>query len=169
MNLELRKLTKTNEQRFKKSMQESFQQGAANAFGDISYEVLPESDINASLNDNGSAAWEAYMDGEFVGGAIVGIDEKTQHNHLDFLFVKTDTQNKGIGQLIWAAIEKQYPDTEVWETMTPYFEKRNIHFYVNVCGFHIVEYFNQYHPDPNDSQSGDCFDGMFRFEKIMKL
>lgn len=28
--------------------------------------------------------------------------------------------------------------------------KRNIHFYVNRCGFHIVEFFNSHHPDPND-------------------
>ena len=54
-----------------------------------------------------------------------------------------------------------------------HFEKRNIHFYVNRCGFHIVEFFNRYHPDPEDSDAGneldDQFpDGMFRFEKIVK-
>ena len=30
-----------------------------------------------------------------------------------------------------------------WELVTPYFEVRNIHFYVNKCGFHIVEFFNE--------------------------
>ena len=54
-----------------------------------------------------------------------------------------------------------------------HFEKRNIHFYVNRCGFHIVEFFNRHHPDPEDSDAGneldDQFpDGMFRFEKIVK-
>jgi hypothetical protein len=43
----------------------------------------------------------------------------------------------------------------VWETMTPYFEKRNIHFYVNKCGFHIVEFLRKE-------------DEMFRFEKMIK-
>ncbi len=62
---------------------------------------------------------------------------------------------------------------EVWETVTPYFETRNIHFYVNRCGFHIVEYYNKYHKDPNENdESGegtqDDMDGMFRFEKRMK-
>ena len=41
--------------------------------------------------------------------------------------------------------------------------------YVNRLGFHIVEYFNEKHPDPN--MQLDCYkedDGMFRFEKIMK-
>ena len=55
--------------------------------------------------------------------------------------------------------------------MTPYFEQRNIHFYVNRCGFHIVESFNKFHPDPNDQETDvknfdEQFpDGMFRFEK----
>ncbi len=47
-------------------------------------------------------------------------------------YVKHGVQSKGI----------------VWETGTPYFERRNIHFYVNKCGFHIVEYYNEKHPDP---------------------
>ena len=55
----------------------------------------------------------------------------------------------------------------MWETTTPYFEKRNIHFYVNRCGFHIVEYFNSRHPAPNNPDSDDTdSDGMFRFQKV---
>ena len=107
-------------------------------------------------------------DDEIVGGVIVTINENN-HNHLDFLFVKVGVQSKGIGQMIWKEIEKLYPDTEVWETCTPYFDKRNIHFYVNRLKFHIVEYFNLKHPDTN--RPLDCYeedDGMFRFEKVMK-
>ena len=60
-----------------------------------------------------------------------------------------------------------HPEVTVWETTTPYFEKRNIHFYVNRCGFHIVEYFNSRHPVPNDPDSDDTdSDGMFRFQKV---
>ena len=60
-----------------------------------------------------------------------------------------------------------YPDVKVWETVTPYFEKRNIHFYVNRCGFHIVEFYNSHHPDPEMSEHIDeqFPDGMFRFQK----
>ena len=55
-----------------------------------------------------------------------------------------------------------------------YFEKRNIHFYVNRCGFHIVEFFNSHHTDPNDpdmsEQADEQFpDGMFRFEKRINV
>ena len=61
-----------------------------------------------------------------------------------------------------------YPQVKVWETVTPYFEKRNIHFYVNRCGFHIVEFFNSHHIDPNDPDGYNLMnDGMFRFEKVM--
>ena len=69
-----------------------------------------------------------------------------------------------------ARVEAHYPQVAVWETYTPYFEKRNIHFYVNRCGFHIVEFFNEKHPDPHDPDPGNgggTFDGMFRFEKVM--
>ena len=86
-------------------------------------------------------------------------------NHLDFLFVKVGVQSKGIGQMIWKEIEKIFSDTLVWETCTPYFDKKNIHFYVNRLKFHIVEYFNEKHPDSNCYEEDD---GMFRFEKVMK-
>jgi len=153
---------------YKHDMQEAFQKGAAEEFSDLNVQILPEEDIDQSLNTKGAIALKAMVDGEMLGGAIVAIDEKTQCNHLDFLYVKYGTQSRGIGQAIWKEIEKRYPDTKVWETGTPYFEKRNLHFYVNCCGFHIVEFFNPKHKDPHtpdDVFGGDYF---FRFEKQMR-
>lgn len=153
---------------YKHDMQEAFQKGAAEEFSDLNVQILPEEDIDQSLNTKGAIALKAMVDGEMVGGAIVVIDEKTHCNHLDFLYVKYGTQSRGIGQAIWKEIEKRYPDTKVWETGTPYFEKRNLHFYVNCCGFHIVEFFNPKHKDPHtpdDVFGGDYF---FRFEKQMR-
>ena len=51
------------------------------------------------------------------------------------------------------------------------FDKRNIHFYVNVCGFHITEFFNEKHPMPDtpDDFVGDGNEGMFAFKKQMRL
>ena len=70
------------------------------------------------------------------------------------------------------AIEQQYPNTKVWQTHTPYFDKRNLHFYINKCGFKIVEFFNPKHIDPH--QSGESTgnipsdqNNFFRFEKQM--
>lgn len=48
--------------------------------------------------------------------------------------------------------------------MHPYFEKRNIHFCLNRCGFCITEFFHPHHRDPNDH---DDDSEMFRFEKKM--
>lgn len=59
------------------------------------------------------------------------------------------------------------PDVREWELVTPYFEVRNIHFYVNKCGFHIVEFFNEHHPTP--SAPGMDKDLSFRFVKYVGL
>lgn len=153
---------------YKKDMQEAFQQGAMKEFNNLNVEILSEKDINESLSKKGAVAYKAVVDGKMLGGAIVVIDEVTQHNHLDFLYVKYGTQSKGIGQKIWNEIEQLYPKTKVWETYTPYFEKRNVHFYINCLGFHAVEFFNPKHKDsniPDDMIGGDYF---FRFEKVMK-
>ena len=90
---------------------------------------------------------------------------------LDILFTSPKEHSRGIGYAAWCEVEKLHPEVRVWETVTPYFEQRNIHFYVNRCGFHIVEFYNKHHPDPNDQESEQSDldnqfpDGMFRFEK----
>lgn len=154
---------------FKTDIQEAFQKGFEDVYGRIDQTVLPEKDIDHSLESEGAVAYKAVVDGEMVGGAVVVINEATQHNHLDLLYVKYGVQTKGIGFQIWSGIEKLHPGTKVWETCTPCFEKRNIHFYVNKCGFHIVKYINGKNPDPNtpDDFIGDGGDGMFVFEKVM--
>ena len=152
---------------FKKDMQEAFQKGAADEFDVDSVEILPERDIDTSLSKKGSIAYKAVVDGKMAGGAIIVIDGETQHNYLDFLYVKHSEQNGGIGQKIWNEIEKLHPETKIWETCTPYFEKRNIHFYINRLGFHAVEFYNPHHKDssiPDEMIGGDYF---FRFEKRM--
>ena len=114
------------------------------------------------------------FEGRAVGGVVLMIDKKTHHNHLDLLFVAPEEHGKGIGYGAWQAVEALHPETVVWETFTPYFEKRNIHFYVNKCGFQIdqfwCEYFQSEHGVPageeHDPDEGP--DEMFRFVKVMK-
>lgn len=169
MNFRLIPITDSDLKQYKAYAQEAFQKGFEEHFGKTTEMILPEKDIDQSLNAKGSIAYKAVVDGEMVGGAIVVIDEETQNNHLDLLFVKHGTQSKGIGKAIWFEIEKLHPKTKVWETCTPYFDRRNIHFYVNVCGFHIVEFFNEKHPMPDTSEDfiGDGNEGMFEFRKQM--
>ena len=170
MSFRLILMNETDIPAFKTDIQEAFQKGFEDVFGKCEETVLPEKDIDQSLNGKGAAAYKAVLNGETVGGAVVAIDAETQHNHLDLLYVKSGTQGKGIGKAIWFAIEKLYPDTKIWETCTPYFEKRNIHFYVNKCGFHIVKFINEKNPDPDMPEDfiGDGGEGMFVFEKNMQ-
>jgi len=85
-----------------------------------------------------------------------------------------EEHTKGIGYGAWLAVEALHPEKVVWETCTPYFEKRNIHFYVNKCGFQIdqfwCEYFMPNHetPDAEEHDPNEGSDEMFRFVKVMK-
>ena len=178
-NITLTRLTIDEREQFILDNQYAFKYGAMEEFGERDNhfeedgEIISRKTIENSI-DHG-VAYCIREDGRIVGGLVLKIDEETQHNELELLFVHPKAHSKGIGYAAWQEVERLYPDTVVWETCTPYFETRNIHFYVNKCGFHIVEFFNSHHPDPHDPETGEennyegeDFDGMFRFEKRMK-
>lgn len=167
--MKLIKLKEEDVVNLKKYMQESFQYGYESVYGIDKSQVLPEKDIDESINNPKCHSYEMVDDNnEILGGVIVEINDDNI-NHLDFLFARVGVQNKGIGQAIWEEIEKIYSDTKVWKTCTPYFDKRNIHFYVNKLKFKIIEYYNEKHPDPNMPEEIYKEDnGMFEFEKGMQ-
>jgi hypothetical protein len=108
------------------------------------------------------------QNGRPVGGFVIKVEDK--HGQLEMLFVSPRMHIKGVGFAAWCAVERMQPDVTLWETVTPYFERRNLHFYVNRCGFHIVEFYNSHHPDPGDpdtrKEMNEQFpEGMFSFEK----
>ena len=155
--------------------QEAFNFGALEEFGlrddhfEEEGEIISRETIEQSIV--GGEAYRIMLDDQPVGGVIIKVDGN--RGDLEILFVSPRVHSKGIGYAAWCAVEKLHPEVKVWETVTPYFEKRNIHFYVNRCGFHIVEFFNSHHPDPNDPDTTEQMeeqfpDGMFRFEKVMK-
>ena len=153
--------------------QEAFRYGATEEFGlrdehfEEDGEIISRATIEKAIIDG--EAYRIICDGEAAGGAVVRVEG--DKGDLELLFVSSRAHSKGIGYAVWCEIERMYPQVRVWETVTPYFEKRNIHFYVNRCGFHIVEFFNSHHPDPNDpnAQADNLMnDGMFRFEKVMR-
>ncbi len=178
-NITLTRLTEDDREQFILDNQYAFRYGAMVEFGERDDhfeedgEIISRKTIENSID--GGTAYRIREDGRSVGGLVVKIDEKTQHNHLDLLFISPEAHSKGIGFAAWQEVERLYPETKVWETCTPSFETRNIHFYVNKCGFHIVEFFNSRHPDPHDpgtgeenNYDGEDSGGMFRFEKQMK-
>ena len=176
----LTRLTDDDREQFIADNQRAFRYGATEEFGmrddhfEEDGEIISRATIERSID--GGAAYRIREDGRIVGGVVLKIDEETQRNELELLFVNPEAHSKGIGQAAWREVERLYPETRVWETCTPYFETRNIHFYVNKCGFHIVEFFNSHHPDPCDPETGEendyegdgGSDGMFRFEKRMR-
>ncbi len=169
MGLELLTVPNNDLKAFKNDAQEAFQKGYEKKYGKTQKTVLPAKDIDQSLNAKDSIAYKAVLDGVMVGGVIITIDKQSQNNHLDILYVKHGIQSKGIGKAIWFEIEKLYPETKTWETFTPYFESRNLHFYINVCGFHVVEFFNEKNPMPDTPEDfiGDGGEGMLKFLKQM--
>ena len=179
-NITLTPLTEDDREQFILDNQFAFKFGAMQEFGqrddhfEEEGEIISRRTIENSIA--GGAAYRIRENGQIVGGVVLHIDEETRRGDLELLFVNPTAHSKGIGQAAWCEVERLYPDVAVWETCTPYFETRNIHFYINKCGFHAVEFFNRFHPDPHDPETGeentyeggDGFDGMFRFEKRMR-
>tara|TARA_Y100000815_G_scaffold154017_1_gene139848 strand:+ start:693 stop:1253 length:561 start_codon:yes stop_codon:yes gene_type:complete len=155
---------------FKKELQEAFAIAVVEEYGELQNGPIPsEDDLDESINAPGAVALRILRDGVKVGGAVVTINEKTHHNTLDLFFLKVGHHGQGLGHKAWLAIEERYPETVTWQTHTPYFEKRNIHFYVNKCGFKIIAFFHAQLPDPNHPGPGDLPDDEgFLFEKVMR-
>lgn len=160
---------------FRKKLQDSFAIAVIESFGDKSKGPIPPDDvIQESLNAKNAETYHILCNHKKVGGVVLRINNETHHNALDWFFLSPEHSGGGIGFSTWRAIEAKYPTTKVWELVTPYFEKRNIHFYVNKCGFHIVEFFNTYHSDSHGYHRGGEKDEhmldrkeFFRFEKAM--
>ena len=179
-NVTLVPLTPEDREQFILDNQWAFKYGALQEFGerddhiDDDGEIISRRTIERSIDEPDNAAYRIVFEGRNVGGLVVKIDKETHHNELELLFVSPEEHSKGVGYGAWQALEALYPETKVWKTCTPYFEKRNIHFYVNKCGFQIdqfwCEYFQPDHEMPEDDKqdSDEGPDEMFRFIKVMK-
>ena len=133
--------------------QEAFNFGALEEFGlrddhfEEEGEIISWETIEQSID--GGEAYRIVLDDQPVGGVIIKVDGN--RGDLEIMFVSPRVHSKGIGYAAWCAVD----------------------FYVNRCGFHIVEFFNSHHPDPNDPDTAEQMeeqfpDGMFRFEKVMR-
>ncbi|MGA0598056.1 GNAT family N-acetyltransferase [Enterovirga sp. CN4-39] len=157
---------------FKKELQDAFALAVVDEFGNLPDGPIPSDEVlDRAVEAPGAVVLRVLCNGRKVGGAVVTIDGKTHHNSLDLFFLKVGEHGRGLGLEAWLAIERRFPETITWQTHTPYFEKRNIHFYVNKCGFKIVEFFNKHHPDTSHPGGQDDLPGdgeAFRFEMVMK-
>ena len=173
-------LTADDREQFILDNQWTFKYGAMREFGerddhtDGDGEIISRQTIERCIDAPENESYRIVRDGRRVGGLILKIDKQTHRNHLEILFVSPEEHSKGIGYGAWRAVEALHPETRVWETCTPYFEKRNIHFYVNKCGFQIdefwCEYFRPAHEETEEEaqEPGEGPDEMFRFVKVMR-
>lgn len=162
-------LEENDKEQFILDNQEAFRYGALEEFGqrddhfEEEGEIISCATIEKSIKEG--IAYRIIVDGRKVGGAVVHTFGSI--GELDLLFIIPSEHTKGIGTVAWNLIEKIHPQIERWETMTPYFEKRNIHFYINKCGFKIVEFFCEFHTGIKENENDKNLDGMFRFVKEM--
>lgn len=154
-------------------MQDAFAVAVIENFGAMDEEKIPSAeDVRQSFAASDCMVYQVVHEKRQVGGVILKIDRETHRNSLELFFISPDQHGKGLGLATWRAVEQMYPETLIWETATPYFEKRNIHFYVNKCDFKIVKFFNKYYHAPDEKQSPPEDDrpdfDFFVFEKDMR-
>ena len=177
LDIILAPLQQADREQFIHDNQEAFKYGATEEFGMLDdrmeegEEVISRKTIEHCIDGEQSETYRIVCDGEVVGGLILQIDKQNTKGDLEILFIKPEAHSKGLGQAAWKAVEAMHPEIRVWETMTPYFEKRNIHFYVNRLGFHIVEFWNKYQHGPtvpdNIEENWSEDDEMFLFRKVI--
>lgn len=176
-NVTLTPLTEDDREQFILDNQWSFKHGALYEFGerdnhiDADGEIISRKTIEMCMDMEGAETYRIVVDGKRVGGVILHTNKETGINELDTLFIAPEEHSKGIGYGTWLTIEALHPETKIWKTCTPYFDKRNIHFYVNKCGFQIdefwCEYFKPTYDIPDDARD-EGPDEMFHFIKVMK-
>ena len=170
MDIRLELLKPNDEEQFIKDNQAAFNYGAEQYFNEQELEEQHEEDgqiisretIMESIHRKGSITYRIMDGNKKVGGIIVNL--KNDFGELEIFFVIPSCESKGVGQAAWKEVERLHPEIKIWETVTPYFEQRNIHFYVNKLGFHIVEFYTKFLKE-KDMPEG--MDEMFRFQKII--
>ena len=171
MSVRLELLEKEDEERFIKDNQYAFKYGAEQYFSQSEMkeqyeeegEIISRETIYNSIHHKGSIAYRILSEDKAVGGIVVNIDG--DKGDLEIFFVNPSCHSKGIGQTAWKEIERIHSNVKMWETVTPCFEKRNIHFYVNKLGFQIVAYYNEHYLEPNVPKD---MREMYKFQKVIK-
>lgn len=129
--IQLVPLEASDRERFIKDNQEAFNYGALEEFGrrddhfEEDGEIISYDTISNAIDEG--TAYRIMQDAKPVGGVV--IKTEFDQGELELLFVSPDVHSKGIGYAAWCAIEAMHPEITVWTTVTPYFEKRNIHFF----------------------------------------
>ena len=126
MDIRLVPLTEDDREQFILDNQEAFNYGALQEFGcrddhfEEDGEIISRKTIEDSIDEG--EAYRIVHDGEKVGGVILKVEG--DRGDLEILFVSPQVHSKGIGYSAWCEVERLHPEVKIWETVTPYFEKR---------------------------------------------
>ena len=132
LDIELKPVIPKEYPTFIKNLQEAFSPAIIEKFGTNEY--LPsKNDILSSLTAKNAEVFHIIYNNQCASGVVLMIDKNTHYNSLDLFFISPKYHGDGLGLATWKTIEKKYPDTITWRTITPYFEQRNIHFYMMNC------------------------------------
>lgn len=177
MQIRLVPLQQADREQFIRDNQEAFRYGALEESGSIFQpleeggEIIFRASIEASIEAESSKAYRILADGKYVGGMVLNLNLPEEQGDLELFFIHPQEHNKGIGTAAWHAVERLHSDIRIWTTFTPYFEKWNIHFYVNRLGFQIDEFFHKghwLHADADDEYD-EGPDEMFHFVKYVRV
>lgn len=101
----------------------------------------PEQKILDFINGDKETVYKILKDGEIVGDIIIRKIEDHKY-YLRTICVIPECQSLGIGQKALSFIEKEHPEVNEWELITPFKSFRNHHVYEKM-GYVKVEEFKQ--------------------------
>ena len=139
--VQLRLLETEDREQFIKDNQYAFKYGAREEFGarddhfEEDGEIISRKTIEDSID--GGTAYRIFDGSDKVGGIVLKVNG--ERGDLELLFTSPDIHGRGVGYAAWCEVEKMYPQVKVWETCTPDFEARNIHFYINSPGGSVTD------------------------------
>lgn len=110
--------------------------------------------------DRKGIAYKVAKGHEVIGGIFIRFVPAESRAVVELFGLREDVHGKGLGRRILKMVEEIHSDIRVWELFSPVFALRNVAFYVNKCGYHIVEIMG----DEKTRQWE-----MFRFEKIVTI
>lgn len=141
MQIKVLSVTETEKNFVIREMQDAFQ-----AQYEMQYHIKPEDDclpreeIDEVLKDPEAFLYKAVLKEEIVGGAIVVRQANERCAILNYMYVRTDMQDQGIGTEMWKCIEKMHPEVTEWQVFVWIHDSdRTLPFYTRKCGFKLDE------------------------------
>lgn len=97
--------------------------------------------ISSLYHDTDYDLFTIYLNDVIVGAlAVKEVEAHTMQ--IDSFFIAKEYQDKDLGCKALNKIEELYPNIKTWRLVTPTQLMKNIVFYINKCGYSIVNVFD---------------------------